>query len=102
MKKQDFLAKWQKLFQDYPFAYRINKELEEDINGIPETLWLPYYDDLKFPEDKIILLELQSKSNGNFEYQTMSTGNIKLIGKYFAFDMKQIYNITRYTLIEIP
>lgn len=34
MKKQEFLAKWQQLFEAYPFAQSINKELEDDLTSL--------------------------------------------------------------------
>lgn len=66
--------------------------------------WINYAEKYDWPDDKIILLELIDKQDGMVKYHvaTPNKGEIMVIGSYFHFDMKQIYHIARYCLIDKP
>lgn len=66
--------------------------------------WIDYVEKTDWPNDKIVLLELLDKEGGRMKYHvaTISQGKIVVVGGYFYFDLKQIYHITRYCLIDKP
>jgi len=66
--------------------------------------WLDYEEKNDWPDDKIVLLELVDRVDGRIKYQTatINNGSIMVIGGHFHFDMKEIYHIARYCLIDKP
>lgn len=67
-------------------------------------MWIEYTEKSDWTSDKIILLELISKGDGRVKYEsaTVNNGKIMVVGGHFLFDMKQIYSITKYLLIDKP
>lgn len=64
--------------------------------------WIDYTEKTDWPNDKIILFELIDKQDGRIKYQVATPGKIIVIGNLFHFDVKQIYHIARYCLIDKP